>query len=214
MEVNSIEGGTVTDPIRPGYGEEEDKRLKVSNRPGSGTRKVKCLKISIRPGSGAKKVKCLKISIRLGPEVKKEERLEVSRIERGIVIDHIRAGSGMKVLEYLDIGKTDDMVALIMNASSEKHRKKDIIKIENITDVDVAALGLLDHTATVNIIENGETVKKIKLSLPERVSDVIKCKNPRCVTSVEPSIPHIFHLVDAEKEAYRCEYCDEIVSRG
>jgi aspartate carbamoyltransferase regulatory subunit len=78
--------------------------------------------------------------------------------------------------------------------------------------VDIAALGLLDHSATVNIIEDGRIKQKIHLSLPETVKDVIRCKNPRCVTSVEPAIPHIFHLVDADKEEYRCEYCDEIVT--
>jgi aspartate carbamoyltransferase regulatory subunit len=137
--------------------------------------------------------------------------MEVNSIERGIVIDHIRAGSAMKVLEYLDIDTATDTVAVIMNATSGKHGKKDIIKIENITDVDSTALGLLDHTATVNVIEDGKIVQKIALTLPEKVVNVIKCKNPRCVTSVEPSISHIFHLVDADREEYRCEYCDEIV---
>jgi aspartate carbamoyltransferase regulatory subunit len=136
--------------------------------------------------------------------------MEVRGIEKGIVIDHVRAGFGLKLLSFLDIDTSEDTVALIMNASSQKHGRKDIIKIENITELDWAALGLLDHTATVNIIEGGKLTRKIKLSLPEKVADVIKCKNPRCVTSVEPSIPHIFHLVDAEKEEYRCEYCDEI----
>jgi aspartate carbamoyltransferase regulatory subunit len=137
--------------------------------------------------------------------------VEVNSIERGIVIDHIRAGFGLKVLGYLDLDTSTDTIALIMNASSKKHGRKDIIKIENITDVDLAALGLLDHTATVNIIKEGRIVKKITLSLPDKVTDVIKCKNPRCVTSVEPNLPHIFYLVDGEKEEYRCEYCDEIV---
>ncbi|MDR2156245.1 MAG: aspartate carbamoyltransferase regulatory subunit [Clostridiales Family XIII bacterium] len=137
--------------------------------------------------------------------------MEVNSIERGIVIDHIRAGFAMKVLEYLNIDTGNDTVAVIMNAASRKHGKKDIIKIENITDVDSAALGLLDHTATVNIIEDGRIARKIKLTLPLKVINVIKCRNPRCVTSVEPAIPHVFHLVDAAKEEYRCEYCDEIV---
>jgi aspartate carbamoyltransferase regulatory subunit len=137
--------------------------------------------------------------------------MEVNSISKGIVIDHIRAGFGMKVLDYLDIDTSRDTVALIMNASSAKHVRKDIIKIENITDVDLAALGLLDHTATVNIIEDGKITRKIKLNLPEKVTDVIRCKNPRCVTSVEPAIPQIFHLVNPEREEYRCEYCDEIV---
>jgi len=137
--------------------------------------------------------------------------MEVNSINKGIVIDHIRAGFGMKVLNHLGVDQAKDTVALIMNATSKKHGRKDIIKIENLTDVDIAALGLLDHSATVNVIENGKIRQKIHLSLPETVSDVIKCKNPRCVTSVEPSIPHIFHLVNAEREEYRCEYCDEIV---
>ncbi|MDR0853864.1 MAG: aspartate carbamoyltransferase regulatory subunit [Clostridiales Family XIII bacterium] len=135
----------------------------------------------------------------------------VNSIENGIVIDHIRVGNGLKVLEKLGIDTTKNTVALIMNASSGKHERKDIIKIENSEWIDLTALGLLDHTATVNIIQNHVITKKIKLSLPERVVDVIKCKNPRCVTSVEPSIPHIFHLVDPKTEEYRCEYCDEII---
>ena len=137
--------------------------------------------------------------------------MEVNSIESGIVIDHIQAGYGLKVLEYLNIDVMKNMIALIMNAESKKHTRKDIIKIEGVIDVDLTALGLLDHKATVNVIENGVIVNKINLSLPEKVTNVIKCKNPRCVTSVEPSIPHIFHLVDEELEEYSCEYCDEIV---
>ena len=136
----------------------------------------------------------------------------VDSIEKGIVIDHIRAGFGMKLLKHLDIDMSQDTVALIMNATSRKHGKKDIIKIENHIDVDMAVLGLLDHTATVNIIEDGKITEKVNLELPERVSNVIKCKNPRCVTTVEPSIPHVFHLVDPEEGYYRCEYCDEFVN--
>ncbi|MDR0851291.1 MAG: aspartate carbamoyltransferase regulatory subunit [Clostridiales Family XIII bacterium] len=138
--------------------------------------------------------------------------MEVNSIERGIVIDHIKAGCGQKLLKYLGLDTSPEMIALIMNATSGKHGRKDIIKIENITDIDLTALGLLDHSATVNVIKDGRIVEKIKLSLPEKVVNVIKCKNPRCVTSLEPSIPHIFHLVDAETEEYSCEYCDEIVT--
>ena len=99
-----------------------------------------------------------------------------------------------------------------MNAQSQKHGKKDIIKIQNVTDVDLTVLGLIDPNATVNIIKDGKIAEKIKLSLPETVTNVIKCKNPRCVTSVENGIPHIFHLINPETREYRCEYCDEIVS--
>jgi aspartate carbamoyltransferase regulatory subunit len=137
--------------------------------------------------------------------------MEVNSIDKGIVIDHIRAGQGMKVLSYLGVDTSKDTVALIMNATSAKHGRKDINKIENLTDVDISVLGLLDHIATVNDSEDGRIKTKIHLSLPETVRDVIRCKNPRCVTSVEPAIPHIFHLVDADREEYRCEYCDEIV---
>ena len=137
--------------------------------------------------------------------------MEVNSIENGIVIDHLRAGTGLKVLSYLGFDSPTDTVALIMNASSAKLGRKDVVKIENLLDVDLAALGLLDCGATVSYIEHGERVRKVKLALPERVTNVIMCKNPRCVTSVEPAIAHVFILVDPVTEEYRCEYCDEIV---
>ena len=136
----------------------------------------------------------------------------VNSIERGIVIDHITAGTGNRILDYLKIDTKKNTVAFIMNATSKKHGRKDLIKIENVTDVDLTVLGLLDPNATVNIIENGRIVKKINLELPKTVTNVVKCKNPRCVTSVERNAPHIFHLMNAETREYRCEYCDEIVS--
>ena len=136
----------------------------------------------------------------------------VNSIERGIVIDHITAGTGNRILDYLKIYTKKNTIAFIMNATSKKHGRKDLIKIENVTDVDLTVLGLLDPNATVNIIENGKIVKKINLELPKTVTNVIKCKNPRCVTSVERNAPHIFHLMDAQTREYRCEYCDEIVS--
>ncbi len=136
----------------------------------------------------------------------------VNSIERGIVIDHITAGTGNRILDYLKIDTKKNTVAFIMNATSKKHGRKDLIKIENVTEVDLTVLGLLDPNATVNIIENGKIVKKINLALPQTVTNVIKCKNPRCVTSVERNAPHIFHLMNAQTREYRCEYCDEIVS--
>ena len=136
----------------------------------------------------------------------------VNSIERGIVIDHITAGTCNRILDYLKIDTKKNTIAFIMNATSKKHGRKDLIKIENVTDVDLTVLGLLDPNATVNIIENGKIVKKINLELPKTVTNVIKCKNPRCVTSVERNAPHIFHLMDAQTREYRCEYCDEIVS--
>ncbi len=136
----------------------------------------------------------------------------VNSIEKGIVIDHITAGLGFKILELLDIDMENNTVAFILNAVSRKHGKKDIVKIQNVTDIDLAVLGLIDPNATVNIIENGEIVKKISLQLPETVTNVIRCKNPRCVTSIEASAPQVFHLTDAENRVYRCEYCDEQIS--
>jgi len=133
----------------------------------------------------------------------------INSIKKGIVIDHIRAGAGIKIFYYLGLEKANFTVALIMNAESTKRGKKDIIKIENVIDMDFTVLGLIDPYLTINIIE-GEVIKeKIKLKLPETVENVIKCKNPRCITSVETGITHIFHLVDEKKGEYRCEYCDE-----
>ncbi|MGN0710874.1 MAG: aspartate carbamoyltransferase regulatory subunit [Anaerovoracaceae bacterium] len=138
----------------------------------------------------------------------------VNSIERGIVIDHITAGLGNRIIELLDLDLSAHTVAFIMNATSAKHGKKDIVKIENVSaeDVKLEILGLIEPNATVNVIENGEIVKKISLAVPKKVTNIIKCKNPRCVTSIEPGIPHIFHLIDEERREYRCEYCDEIVS--
>jgi aspartate carbamoyltransferase regulatory subunit len=135
----------------------------------------------------------------------------VNSIEKGIVIDHISAGLGTRIFHYLGIDNSKYTVAFIMNASSKKYGKKDLIKIENVIDIDLAVLGLIDPNATVNVIENHMVTQKIMLELPKTVTNVIRCKNPRCVTSAEKNIPHIFRLVDAEKREYCCEYCDDIV---
>lgn len=136
--------------------------------------------------------------------------LTVNSIKNGIVIDHIKAGLGIKIFNYLGLDKADYAVALIMNADSTKLKKKDIIKIENKIDIDLTILGLIDPNITVDIIEKETIREKIKLSLPHKVENIIQCKNPRCITSVEKYIPHVFHLVDHAKGEYRCEYCDEI----
>jgi len=135
--------------------------------------------------------------------------MQINTIHTGIVIDHIKAGKGLKLFNYLGLNKADCVVALIMNVPSRKMGKKDIIKIENNINIDLAELGLIDPDVTIDIIENEQITKKLKLKLPEKVEDVIKCKNPRCVTSVEKYIPHIFYLVNEEKAEYRCTYCDE-----
>jgi len=136
----------------------------------------------------------------------------VDSIEKGIVIDHIKAGLGLSIIDQLLIDKSQNTIACIMNASSKKYGKKDLVKIENVVDVDMAVLGLIDPNATVNIIEDGIIKEKINLRLPKKVVNVIKCKNPRCVTSVESNAPHIFYLTDPERREYRCEYCDDLVS--
>lgn len=134
----------------------------------------------------------------------------INSIKTGIVIDHISAGLGIKIFNYLKLDKAQFTVALIMNASSIKRGKKDIIKIENVLDIDFTVLGLLDPSITINIIENEIIAKKLKLKLPKKVENVITCKNPRCVTSTEKYVPHIFHLVEGGDGEYRCEYCDDI----
>ncbi len=136
----------------------------------------------------------------------------IDSIKNGIVIDHITAGLGMKLLEYLDIDTSQNTVALIMNAVSNKYGKKDVVKIENVFDIDLAALGLIDPKATVNYIEDHVIREKIHLTIPEKVVNILKCNNPRCVTSIETAAPQIFHLIDRENREYRCEYCDEIIS--
>jgi len=137
--------------------------------------------------------------------------INITSIDNGIVIDHIPAGYGVQLFNYLKLEKADFTVALIMNAFSKQCGKKDIIKIANNIDVDFTFLGLIDPNITVNIIENGAITRKVKLEVPEKVTNVLKCKNPRCVTSMETYIDHVFHLVDTEKRTYRCDYCDDII---
>ncbi|MCI6609767.1 MAG: aspartate carbamoyltransferase regulatory subunit [Ezakiella sp.] len=139
--------------------------------------------------------------------------LSINSIKRGIVIDHIHAGLGLKIFDYLGLRDADYTVALIMNAHSNQFGKKDIIKIENVIDLDLSALGFIDPEITVNIIEDEKIVKKINLSLPEHVEGVMNCKNPRCITSVERGIKQSFSLVDADKGTYRCDYCDHLMSK-
>jgi aspartate carbamoyltransferase regulatory subunit len=135
--------------------------------------------------------------------------MTINTIENGIVIDHIRAGYGVEIFNYLGLDKGDYTVALIMNVNSKKQGKKDIIKIENEINFDLSELGLIDPDVTINIIQNHTITKKLKLNLPKVVENVIKCKNPRCITSVERHLTHVFYLVDEKKGVYRCKYCDE-----
>jgi len=137
--------------------------------------------------------------------------MDIDSIENGIVIDHITAGFGLAVIDHLDIDRSKNKIACIINASSKKYGKKDVVKIENVINVDMAALSLICPNATVSIIENGKLKSKTNLKLPEKVVNVIKCKNPRCVTSVEINAPQVFHLTDEENREYRCEYCDDLI---
>ena len=132
----------------------------------------------------------------------------VGQIKDGIVLDHITAGNGMNIYNVLKLGELDCTVALIKNADSHKMGKKDIIKISTLLDLDLDILGYLDPGITVNIVRDGTVAERRKLELPERVVGVIKCKNPRCITSVEREIVHEFKLTDREKKVYRCIYCE------
>jgi len=140
--------------------------------------------------------------------------LNIGGINQGIVIDHIKAGGAMKIYSYLNLENLDYTVAIIKNAKSNKMGKKDIIKIEgNLDNLDLDILGALDHQITINIIDNGVIVEKKNSSLPSKVTNVLKCKNPRCITSIEQGLPHIFKLTDREKGVYRCMYCEQAFDR-
>jgi len=136
--------------------------------------------------------------------------VRINSIQRGIVIDHIKAGVGLKIFNYLGLDKAEFTVALIMNAPSGKLGRKDIIKIENEIDIDYTVLGFIDPNITIDIITGEKIESKIKLKLPDNVENVIKCINPRCITSTEQEIKHSFYLSNREKGEYRCMYCDEI----
>lgn len=136
--------------------------------------------------------------------------LNVGKIEEGFVLDHIKEGKSLDVYDHLQLDKFDCTVAIIRNARSSKMGKKDILKVEcdiNLLDLDV--LAFIDHNITVNVIKNGEIVAKKVLVLPKQIKNVIKCRNPRCITSIEQELPHIFVLADEQKEVYRCKYCEE-----
>lgn len=136
--------------------------------------------------------------------------LNISGIKDGVVLDHIQAGKSMDIYKYLGLGQLDCTVAIIKNARSSKMGRKDIIKIEGPMDESsLDILGYIDHNITVNIIHDSKIVEKRSLSLPNRIVNVIHCKNPRCITSIEQELPHIFYLADKEKQIYRCQYCEE-----
>jgi aspartate carbamoyltransferase regulatory subunit len=136
--------------------------------------------------------------------------LNVGKIDEGFVLDHIPAGKSLDIYKYLHLDKLDCTVAIIKNARSNKLGKKDILKVECSIDVlDLDVLALLDQGITVNVIKNSVISEKKALELPKQIRGVIKCKNPRCITSIEQELPHIFNLTDADKKVYRCIYCEE-----
>ncbi|MEF9973357.1 MAG: aspartate carbamoyltransferase regulatory subunit [Clostridia bacterium] len=135
--------------------------------------------------------------------------MKIDSITTGIVLDHIPAGRGMEIYRYLRLDKLTSPVAIIQNAKSEKLGKKDIIKIDAVIDVDMDVLGYIGPGITVNIIRGGVRVEKRELQLPEQITNVLKCKNPRCITTADPTLDQIFCLSDREKRTYRCAYCEE-----
>ena len=134
--------------------------------------------------------------------------MNIDSIQNGVVIDHIKSGKSMDIYRYLHLDELDCQVAIIKNARSEHMGRKDIIKIDTPMEVDLDVLGYIDPDITVNIIQDGKLVEKKHLALPEKLVNVIHCKNPRCITVAEPQLDAIFLLNDPEKNTYRCAYCD------
>ena len=134
--------------------------------------------------------------------------MNIDSIKNGYVIDHIKAGKGMEIYNLLRLDLLDCAVAIIKNASSSKIGKKDIIKIDALIDLDMDILGYVSPDATVSVIKDEKLVEKKKMSLPEKLTNVIFCKNPRCITTTEQELPNIFHLTDKAEREYRCVYCE------
>lgn len=140
--------------------------------------------------------------------------MNIDAIKNGIVIDHIKAGKAMDIYSLLKLDALECSVAIIKNAASEKMGRKDIIKIDSLLDIDLDALGYIDPNASVNVIKDGVLVEKRHPSIPERLVNVLKCENPRCITSVERDIQHVFKLTDKENHVYRCVYCESRPKHG
>ena len=141
--------------------------------------------------------------------------LNVGQLNEGFVLDHIEAGKSMTIYHYLNLYELDCTVAIIKNATSNKMGRKDIIKVECPIDMlNIDILGFIDHNITVNIIKDGAIVAKRELTLPKKIVNILKCKNPRCITSIEQGLDQIFTLTDPEKEVYRCKYCEQKYGSG
>ena len=140
--------------------------------------------------------------------------MKIDTIKNGIVLDHITAGRGMEIYNSLGLDKLDCSVAIIKNVKSSKMGKKDIIKISDNFEVNFDVLGYIDPDVTVCVIENGGVKSKHKVELPQMLTNIAKCRNPRCITSVEQEIDHVFKLVDREKQIYRCIYCESKLKKN
>ena len=134
--------------------------------------------------------------------------MNIDSIKNGIVLDHIKAGQAMELYRFLNLEELDCPVAIIKNANSRRMGRKDIIKIDGAPGVDLDALGYINPDITINIIENGERVRKYHPALPEKIVGIVKCKNPRCITATEQELPQVFQLTDRENRVYRCLYCE------
>lgn len=134
--------------------------------------------------------------------------MNIDSIKNGYVIDHIKAGNAMKIYELLNLNELECQVAIITNAKSKKTGRKDIIKIDRDIKIDLEKLGFIDPNVTVNIVKDNTIVEKRKLSLPEKIVNVAKCQNPRCITSIEKTLNQVFNLTDKENQVYRCKYCE------
>ena len=134
--------------------------------------------------------------------------INVSKLKKGIIIDHIESGHGFEIYKERHLNEIDDVVVLMKNVKRKKMGQKDLIKIETDLELDMNVLGLIDPNVTINFVNNGELVSKVQLTLPTRVTGIMKCKNPRCISQYEDVGDIDFYLVDAEKKLYRCEYCD------
>lgn len=140
--------------------------------------------------------------------------LNIDTIKNGIVIDHIKAGYGIQIFQHLGLDKAPFSCALIMNVQSKKNGKKDMIKIDNIINIDYSVLGFIDPNISINVIQDEKIVRKINMELPERIENVIHCKNPRCITITEKYVSSVFKLANREKGQYKCEYCDALYNAG
>ena len=139
--------------------------------------------------------------------------MNIDSINNGYVIDHITAGKAMQIYDMLDFASLDCPVAMIMNVHSSKMGKKDIIKIDGEVDINLEVIGYISHDSTVNVIKNGEIAGKSHIAPPEKLVDIIKCKNPRCITTTEQDIHHVFLLSNAQKREYRCRYCEAMARK-